>query len=58
MARFAEADNRIFANVWVCMRCTHGNRGSEGKKPSTCRKCHSKRLRLKHKVKKSSKAAK
>ncbi len=55
LARFPEADRRLFANVWVCMRCNHKNRGSEGKKPSHCRKCDSQRLRLKHKVKKAAK---
>lgn len=53
MARFEEADKRLFINMWVCMRCNAKNRGSEGKKPSVCRKCGSKKLRLKHKVKKA-----
>ena len=53
MARFEEADKRLFINVWICMRCNAKNRGSEGKKPDACRKCGSKKLRLKHKVKKA-----
>jgi ribosomal protein L40E len=53
VARFEEADKRMFSNVFICMRCNAKNRGSEGKKPSKCRKCGSKRLRLKHKVKKA-----
>jgi len=52
VARFEEADNRIFKNVWICMRCNANNRGSEGSKPRRCRKCGGKKLRLKHKVKK------
>lgn len=53
MARFAEADSRLFTNVFVCMRCNKKNRGSPGKKPTQCRNCGSKRLRLKHKTKKA-----
>ena len=50
MARFKEADNRIFANVWICMRCNAKIRSTEGKKPGKCRKCNSKNLRLKKKA--------
>lgn len=53
MARFKEADARLFLNVWVCMKCNATNRGSEGKNPDKCRKCNSRRLRLKHKTKRS-----
>ncbi|MBS3060957.1 MAG: 50S ribosomal protein L40e [Candidatus Diapherotrites archaeon] len=53
MARFPEADQRLFTNVFVCMRCNGKNRGSPGKKPLSCRHCGSKRLRLKHKTKKA-----
>ena len=54
MARFEEADNRLFKNVWICMRCNAKNRSPVGK-PRKCRKCGSPRLRLKHKAKKSAK---
>jgi len=50
MARFKEADNRLFANVWICMRCNAKMRSSPGNKPVKCRKCNSKSLRLKKKV--------
>ena len=53
MARFEQADARMFVNMFVCMRCNAKNRGSQGKKPSKCRKCGSRRLRLKHKQKKA-----
>jgi len=53
MARYEEADRRLFSHVFICMRCNARNRGSEGKKPTRCRKCGSGRLRLKHKVKKA-----
>ena len=53
MARFEQADSRLFANMFVCMRCNAKNRGSMGRKPDKCRKCGSKRLRLKHKQKKA-----
>lgn len=51
MARFDEAEERLFKNVWICMKCTGKNR-TGGTKPTKCRKCGSKRLRLKHKTKK------
>ena len=53
MARFAEADKRLFENVWICMKCNAKNRSSKGKKPLKCRKCDGKRLRVKHKTKKT-----
>ncbi|MDO8538558.1 MAG: 50S ribosomal protein L40e [archaeon] len=56
MARFEQADARMFVNMFVCMRCNAKNRGSPGKKPAKCRKCGSRRLRLKHKQKKAGKA--
>ncbi|MDD5162734.1 MAG: 50S ribosomal protein L40e [Candidatus ainarchaeum sp.] len=52
MARFEEADKRLFLNVWICMKCNAKNRSGTGK-PRKCRKCGSSRFRLKHKVKKS-----
>ena len=48
-----EAAKRLFANVWICMKCNARNRGSPGRKPRKCRKCGSKRLRLKKKPKKA-----
>jgi len=56
MAKFEAAEKRIFANVWICMRCNAKNRSSPGKKPGKCRKCASKRFRLKSKVKKAAAA--
>ena len=53
MARFAVAENRLFANLWICMKCNHKNRAQPGKKPEKCRKCGSKRFRIKSKVKKA-----
>ena len=50
MARFEVADARLYINVWVCMRCNAKIRSSSGKKPSKCRKCNSKKLRLKRKA--------
>jgi len=49
---FPEAEKRLFSNVWVCMRCNAKTRSGIGK-PRKCRKCGSKRLRQKHKAKKS-----
>lgn len=54
MAKFDEAEARLFKNVWICMKCNAKNRGPSGK-PNKCRKCGSQRLRLKHKAKKSGK---
>lgn len=53
MVKFKAAEDRLFANVWICMRCNAKNRSSAGKKPSKCRKCGSNRLRLKRKAKKA-----
>ncbi|MCX8190107.1 MAG: 50S ribosomal protein L40e [Candidatus Diapherotrites archaeon] len=50
-----EALKRRFENVWVCMSCNAKNRASPGKKPQKCRKCGSKRLRPKKKLKKIAK---
>jgi len=54
MAKFEEAEDRLFKNIWICMKCNAKNRCPSGK-PKKCRKCGSVRLRLKHKVKKASK---
>jgi len=54
MAKFEEAEERLFKNIWICMRCNAKNRSQSGK-PRACRKCGSKRLRLKHKAKKAGK---
>lgn len=43
---------RHFENVFVCQRCNATNRVGTGK-PIKCRKCGSKRLRLKKKKRKS-----
>ena len=53
MAKFEAAEKRLFANVWICMKCNAKNRSSPGKKPSKCRKCGTKRFRLKNKAKKT-----
>jgi len=53
MARFKEADARLFDNVWVCRKCKVVIRGKPGEKPRKCRKCNSKDLRLKHKARKA-----
>ena len=45
---FPEAEARLFNGVWVCMNCGARNRSVKGK-PQKCRKCGSKRLRLKAK---------
>jgi len=42
-----EVDNRIFRNVYVCMRCNATVRGKNIEK-LRCRKCGSKRLRPKN----------
>jgi ribosomal protein L40E len=52
MADIVEAINRNFANVFVCQRCNATNRSNAGM-PNQCRKCGSKRLRLKKKRKKT-----
>ncbi|MDO8634349.1 MAG: 50S ribosomal protein L40e [archaeon] len=53
MAKFPAAEKRLFSNVWICMRCNAKNRASPGKQPAKCRKCQSKRFRLKNKAKKA-----
>lgn len=50
MARFPEAEARLFANVYVCMNCSAKIRAGKGHKPDKCRKCNSKRLRAKNKI--------
>lgn len=52
MAKFDVAEKRLFANIWICMRCNAKNKSGTGKRPDCCRKCGSKRLRLKSKQKK------
>jgi len=54
MAKFEAAEARLFKNIWICMKCNAKNRSLSGK-PVKCRKCGSKRLRLKHKAKKAGK---
>ncbi len=49
--RFPEAEKRLFENVWICMKCKAKMRSSENKKPEKCRKCKSKQLRPKKKIK-------
>ncbi|MDP2666044.1 MAG: 50S ribosomal protein L40e [Candidatus Diapherotrites archaeon] len=51
MAKFPEAMNRMFLNMYICMKCNARNRGSTNKKPTLCRKCGSTSLRLKKKGK-------
>ncbi len=48
-----EASERLFKNIWVCMKCNARNRGNTGERPLKCRKCGSKRLRQKKKPKKA-----
>ena len=53
MARFVEADNRIFKGVYVCYKCKSKIRSSYGKIKTgnvKCRKCGYKRFRPKNKV--------
>ena len=45
---FPEAEARLFNGMWICMSCGAHNRSAKGK-PEKCRKCGSKRLRLKAK---------
>jgi ribosomal protein L40E len=52
MARFPEADARIFENVYICMKCNAKNRVDKrrirlGK--AKCRECNYTRLRPKRK---------
>ncbi|MBU0661930.1 MAG: 50S ribosomal protein L40e [Candidatus Diapherotrites archaeon] len=53
MAKSKAAENRNFANIWICMKCNAKNRSTPGKKPARCRKCKGERLRLKRKAKKA-----
>lgn len=54
MARFPEAEARIFENKWVCMFCGSVVRAPSGKKPDNCRECsRTNAFRIKHKTKKS-----
>jgi len=54
MARFPEAEARIFENKWVCMSCGTVQRAPKGKKPTKCRACkRTNAFRIKHKTKKS-----
>ena len=50
--RFPEAEQRLFARVYICHKCgaklrTDRSRVKAGK--AKCRKCHGKHLRLIHK---------
>lgn len=48
MARSEAADERIFENVYICMRCNARNRVDKPDE-SKCRKCGYDGLRPKHK---------
>ena len=48
------AAKRIFQDVWICMRCNAKNRSNHSKPPAKCRKCNSRKLRLRKKGKKKS----
>jgi len=54
MARFEEAEKRLFGNIYICMNCNARNKSGKGT-PRKCRKCGSKRFRLKHKTRKTGK---
>ncbi len=49
-----EAENRMFKDKWICMKCNSTIKGKPGSKPEKCRNCGAKsdRLRLKKKPKK------
>ena len=50
MARFPEADARIFENVYICMKCNAKNRIDQRRirlKKAKCRECGHDRLRAK-----------
>jgi len=51
MARFPEAEQRLFQKVYVCKKCKTVNKPKSRRKPLKCRKCGSKDLRLKRKKK-------
>ena len=56
MAKFKEAQARVFRNVFVCRKCKSKIRAQPIKVKRAkvkCRKCGSKALRPKHKEKKS-----
>ncbi|MBT4870960.1 MAG: hypothetical protein HON47_05280 [Candidatus Diapherotrites archaeon] len=46
------ATTRNFTDVYVCQKCNATNRSASGM-PAKCRKCQSKRFRLKKKKKKT-----
>tara|TARA_Y100000310_G_C20701325_1_gene830215 strand:+ start:300 stop:467 length:168 start_codon:yes stop_codon:yes gene_type:complete len=52
MALSPVATKRVFQDVWICMNCSAKNKGQKGKPAAKCRKCSSKRMRLKKKGKK------
>ena len=47
---FVEAENRLFNNVWICIKC--GAKMRQDKKPEKCVNCGSKNIRIKRKKKK------
>lgn len=53
MAKFKEAEDRVYKNMYICRECNARNRGSEGQIPGKCRKCGGKNFRLKRKAKKA-----
>lgn len=50
MARFPEAEARIFVGLWICMSCGAKQR-NDLRKPGACAKCGKNEWRIKHKVK-------
>ena len=58
MAKFDVAEKRLFANIWICMRCNAKIRAQPDKVKKgfiKCRKCGSKNLRLKAKERRGAK---
>ncbi|MFH1751539.1 MAG: 50S ribosomal protein L40e [archaeon] len=55
MARFPEADKRLFDDMWICIKCNSKQRAPNKRKPTKCRKCGGAQFRVKHKVKKVNK---
>jgi len=56
MVKFPEAEKRLFTNMFICSKCNAKVRASPLKvkaKKVLCRKCKSKRLRIKKKLKKT-----
>ena len=52
MARFPEADARLFENVYICLKCGAKNRVDKRRMrlgKAKCRECHYTRLRAKRK---------